>query len=291
VEHNEVFYLKAKALLEKDAVSAGLFPFESGGASGSGSSSSGASSTASGPSSSGASAASSSGSSSSAAAEDAPRVRPAADGHRAAAPALPIVVGGEERRRHCLTHLPFRDWCGICVSAKAADPAHRRRPEGAPPTTPILQADFFFMNRRAGRDKATGISLVCVTTGAVAGCGLPAKSKGIFVVEFLAAAIGEWGYLDVVLRTDNEPAIESITKALRDARKPHRTVLETVPRFSHASLGHAENANRMLEEAVRCILAALADYGKTVTATDALFAWVLRHAAWLRHRFAVHSSG
>ena len=86
-------------------------------------------------------------------------------------------------------------------------------------------------------------------------------------------------------------AIESIARALRDARKPHRTVLESVPRFSHASLGHAENASRMLEEAVRCILAALADYGKTVSATDALFAWVLRHAAWLRHRFAVHSSG
>ena len=123
----------------------------------------------------------------------------------------------------------------MVVGLSAAYFSHRRKAEGDPTTNPICQIDFFFVNRRADREKATGITIVCITTGAVAGCGLPAKSKGIFVVESLAAAIAEWGYLDIVLRSDNEPAIESIAKALQTTRKPHRTALETVPRFSHAS--------------------------------------------------------
>ena len=32
----------------------------------------------------------------------------------------------EEFERHCLTHLPYRNWCPICVQAKKANPAHRR---------------------------------------------------------------------------------------------------------------------------------------------------------------------
>ena len=90
--------------------------------------------------------------------------------------------------------------------------------------------DFFFMNRRAERETATGITLVCCTTGAIAGCGIPAKSNGIFVVEFLRVSLLEWGYTDVVLRNDNEPAIQAIATALQTARRPYRTVLEQVPR-------------------------------------------------------------
>ncbi len=272
VEHNEVFYLKAKALQLRHGAHVGLFPFEQGGASAS-----------SGPA---APAEEEQGSS-----EAVERVRPAADGQPAVAPPLPALVGEEEKRRHALTHYPFRSWCAVCVAAKAADPAHRHKPEGAPPTKPLLQADFFYMNRRAERERAVGITLVCVTTGATAGCGLPAKSKGIFVVEFLAAAIAEWGYLDLVLRTDNESSIVAIARAVKEHRKPHQTLLETIPKHSHASLGHAEECNRALEEGTRCIVVNLENHGKIVVSTDILFAWMIRHAAWLRHRFAVHATG
>ena len=32
----------------------------------------------------------------------------------------------EEYERHCLTHLPYRNWCPIIVKAKKRNPAHRR---------------------------------------------------------------------------------------------------------------------------------------------------------------------
>ena len=96
----------------------------------------------------------------------------------------------------------------------------------------------------------------------------------------------------MVLRSDNEAAILSIVKAAQEARKPHKTVLETIPKHSHASLGHAEQCNRMLKEGARCILANLAEKtGKVVGTAEVLFAWIVRHAAWIRHRYAVHATG
>ena len=191
LKHNNVFYLRARLLTEQECKDAGMFPLP---ATGGESASAGAASSSSGAPA--AAAASSSRAPAAAAAsapkEAPPRARVQPDGHPAVAPALPIVVSNEERKRHNLTHLPFRKWCPICVSAKAADPAHRRKAEGDPPTLPICQVDFFFMNRRAERETATGITLVCCTTGAIAGCGIPAKSNCLFVVEFLRASLLEW---------------------------------------------------------------------------------------------------
>ncbi len=39
----------------------------------------------------------------------------------------------------------------------------------------------------------------------------------------------EWGYLDLILRSDQEPAIASICEAVKK-RRTHRTILEKSPR-------------------------------------------------------------
>ena len=66
---------------------------------------------------------------------------------------------------------------------------------------------------------------------------------------------------------------------MKEHRKPHQTLLETIPKHSHASLGHAEECNRALEEGTTCIVAILENHGKVVLSTDILFAWMIRHAA------------
>ena len=46
----------------------------------------------------------------------------------------------------------------------------------------------------------------------------------------------------MVLMTDQEPAISTVATAVK-AQRPHRTILRKVSRYSHASLGYAEQAN------------------------------------------------
>ena len=39
----------------------------------------------------------------------------------------PKGPSNEERRKHRLTHFPFRSWCPECVAGRGRDHAHRRR--------------------------------------------------------------------------------------------------------------------------------------------------------------------
>ena len=116
----------------------------------------------------------------------------------------------EEKQAHELTHLPFASWCPVCVRARAADDPHQTLPEGVPPGTPIVQIDFFFLNRREDQERATGVCLTETTTKAIACSGIPAKGKGLYSVEFVLAEVSDWGLLDIVFRSDQEPAISRL---------------------------------------------------------------------------------
>ena len=50
----------------------------------------------------------------------------------------------EEFEKHCLTHLPYRNWCPICVQAKKNNPGHYRivGPRGIP----VFGMDYMFLN-------------------------------------------------------------------------------------------------------------------------------------------------
>ena len=50
----------------------------------------------------------------------------------------------EEFEKHCLTHLPYRNWCPICVQAKKNNPGHHRISDER--GIPIFSMDYMFLN-------------------------------------------------------------------------------------------------------------------------------------------------
>ena len=52
----------------------------------------------------------------------------------------------EEFEKHCVTHLPYRRWCPICVKAKGKEDAHRDAGESTKPTIVLDYKSF-------GRDR------------------------------------------------------------------------------------------------------------------------------------------
>ena len=48
---------------------------------------------------------------------------------------LPAVSSEAERERHSATHIPYREWCEICVQARARGSQHKRRQ--VDPTQPL----------------------------------------------------------------------------------------------------------------------------------------------------------
>ena len=71
-----------------------------------------------------------------------------------------------------------------------------------------------------------------------------------------------------------------------------RTILDKSPRYSHGSLGQAEQSNKAGEQQVRCILSTLLQQaGFSPEPTEAIMAWVIRHGGWAVHRFRVLPTG
>ena len=89
-------------------------------------------------------------------------------------------------------------------------------------------------------------------SAAIAATGLPGKTTGAYVVEWMVAMLKSWGYTDVVLMSDQEPAIQSICEAVAK-RRVHRTVQRRSPKYSHASLGMAEQGNWAMESMLRTL--------------------------------------
>ena len=61
----------------------------------------------------------------------------------------------EEFEDHCVTHLPFRRWCPICVKAKGKEDSHRKAEESTKPTI-VLDYKSFGQEIEVD-DKATAI--------------------------------------------------------------------------------------------------------------------------------------
>ena len=105
--------------------------------------------------------------------------------------------------------------------------------------------DFFFMESggaAAADGKATGLTVTCCSTGAIASSALPGKALGAYLVGLVVQILGVWGYADVLLWTNQEEAITAVVNETAK-RRSHRTLYRRIPRYSHASLGHAEQGN------------------------------------------------
>ena len=61
----------------------------------------------------------------------------------------------EEYDRHCLTHLPYRSWCPICIQAKKKNIAHKKTKSDR--GVPVYSIDKMFLN---GKDSLANPVLV-----------------------------------------------------------------------------------------------------------------------------------
>ena len=168
---------------------------------------------------------------------------------------------GKEVELHNLTHLPYRNWCDVCVAAKGKDLDHRRDVREAR-GLPEYSFDYCFPGNEfgyhltilVGRERVTGMTMATV---------VPEKgSKGKFVADKVLEFITECGNLkgDIVIKTDQEPAIKYLAKdiVLERGNEPGcRTIIEESPVGSSGSNGVVERAVQSVEGQVRALKLAL----------------------------------
>ena len=90
----------------------------------------------------------------------------------------------------------------------------------------------------------------------------------------------------VIVRTDEEQAAVSIAEDLAALRGKGVTLLETAPKRSCASIGHADQFAQSVLGLCRTLCLNVEERWKCkLTVSSPIVPWAIRHAAWLLNRF------
>ena len=147
----------------------------------------------------------------------------------------------EERREHELTHVPYRNWCEHCVKGRGKEEACRKRAEEES-GVPEIHMDYMFMGEEHG-DRTLAILVARERNSkAIFSTVVPRRTTGEWTSRRLMAWTREIGieFTDLVVRTDNEPALVSLVEtwsSLRAVKGGGKTVMEHSPVGSSKSNG------------------------------------------------------
>ena len=95
----------------------------------------------------------------------------------------------------------------------------------------------------------------------------------------------------MVLKSDNEPAIQALVEGVR-IKRGERTMVEKSPKYSHQSNGAAENAVRRIESLTRIYVCVLQEkIGYKVDSKSIILPWLVRHAAYVLNRYIKRDDG
>ena len=135
------------------------------------------------------------------------------------------------------------------------------------------------------------------TTKMTMAAAMPDKSSGTHIAKRIAAFMKEVGVGlgDVVIKTDQEPAIKAIMEEagrVRAAGGGGKYIMEESPVGSSASNGVVERAIQSVQGQVRVMKDALeAKWGVKLGAKHSVVPWMIEYAAVLLNRFEVGKDG
>ena len=174
----------------------------------------------------------------------------------------------EDVERHNMHHMPYRNWCLVCVQARGRDADHRKEVNKERGLSEYcfdycLPGDEFGQKLTVlvGRERVSGMKMV-VTTPTKASTGQFGMDCALELIE----SCGD-GATNVITRSDKEPSIQMLVKDLVSERTEGQTVVEESPVGSSGCNGVVERAVQEDEGDVRALLMGLE--GRVEFRTDA----------------------
>ena len=209
-----------------------------------------------------------------------------------------------ELEEHEHSHIPFRSWCPHCMRGKSKASGHRTS-SGAR-EKPIISIDYAFLGVSKGTSREDRIKL---ESEAVAAGHTPtlvmfdSESRGIYAYAATRKGYDErlcrqvvndldnLGYKDVVLKSDQEPAIVNLMEIIK-ANWNGNAALENSPVRESEANGAVERAIQTWEGQVRTMKDALEHRLQAeIPPEHAIMTWIVEHAATLVRRSLVSVDG
>jgi hypothetical protein len=206
----------------------------------------------------------------------------------------PCLPSRDEVDRHYLMgHLPYRNWCPICIKAKGRDLDHKQD-SGKERRVPEYSWDYCFPGDEFGFKwtvlvgKERGSKSWMATTVPVKG------ASGKFGIDKCLDFIEENGDREgnIIVKTDQEPAIQFLIKELIESREEGKTVPEESPVKSSGSNGIVEKGVGDVEGEVRAMFLGFQErLGRKVDARERIVAFIPEYAAYLMNRLVQGADG
>ena len=226
--------------------------------------------------------------------EEGPRkVKCGGEGARMRSLGDPRLPSQKEVDEHNLTHVPYRNWCPHCVRGRGKDLDHRRAVEDDRRIREFAFDYCFPGNEKGfrvtilvGRERVTGMTMASV----VPVKGTSGQYSVIKALEFIRECGAEEA--EIILKSDQEPAIEALMKDVVKTRGEKITLMERSPAGSSGSNGVVERAVQSVEGVIRTLLSALEERtGAKIGAEERIVVFLAEYAAYLLNRLEVGKDG
>ena len=206
----------------------------------------------------------------------------------------PIKPSAEDIDSHyCTGHLPYRNWCPVCVKSKGREAPHHRDVQDSADATglPIVSFDYQTLNEETkheqtviiGKDESTGNVIAHHVT-----------VKGLaddWAIRKVVKDLEELGRGHAIIKTDGEPAIVAVQNRLQ-ALRDGRTVPRNPPAYDPQANGPCEKAVQDVTAQLRTIKIGLEARLNTVIHEDLpIVQWALEYAVFCINKFSVGKDG
>ena len=207
-----------------------------------------------------------------------------------ARPAKGLKTPGEpsisERRQHELTHLPYRDWCPLCVKAKGRHGASKKIVD----RQPVIQIDYCYHATHKELPLQKILSACDVQTGLGLAVVVPSKGENEYAKAELKKFIYECGRTFGVLQYDQESPLKAIAKTV--CAELGGLSVRAAPKAHPQASGSVGQMQRALYSQLRTLLSQVEqNTGVNIDSNSALYPWAVKHSQWLLNRYLVHSDG
>ena len=205
----------------------------------------------------------------------------------------PSLPSPEDVAKHCRQgHIPYRNWCHICVKSQGRDMDHRQGKDREK-NLPEYSWDYCFPGDEHGNKLTILVgkeqrskSWMAVTVPEKGGTGKFAVDKCLDFIEENGDRQG-----NIIVKTDQEPSIKCLIEAIIEAREGGKTIPEQSPKSSggqfqsSGSNGIVERGVQEMEGKIRALYLGLEDcLGRKVDAREKILTFMPEYAAYLINR-------
>ena len=206
----------------------------------------------------------------------------------------PKLPKEDEVKEHYLSgHMPYRSWCPHCVKGRGKEMDHKKG-EDEQGGIPEYHLDYCFPGDEHG-ERLTVLVAIERHSKMKKAVVVPSKgSTGNYAAKMVVELINECGDKDreVIIKTDQEPAIQFLVDDVCTNRTGARTIKEVSPKYSKGSNGVVERAVQGVEQCLRTMKSSLDDrMGVKVDVRHPVITWLCEYVGFMMNRMEVARDG